>query len=368
MTIAAALGLGAVFGLVAVKLRLPALVGYLVAGVILGPATPGIVADVDLSRQLAEIGVMLLMFGVGLHFSFSDLLAVKSIALPGAARRLRRPLLRLRRDALRSGFSASVPALPCSPPSRSSSVGKPLAAIGVVPALLGYSARDRPRGQSAASRRSASSRSFSASLARHHGLLPAAGASGAPPWRRPRLDRPQPAPLPRALDPLERRLRRHPRRARSSPARSSAPAIRWPSCRRRSTSGGSPGTSCWSATAASAERIGDALARARSARSSSPSRIARSSSACASAACPRCRATPPSRRCSSRRTSRARACWWSRHRTRSRARAILELRAHAQSRASRSVGAHAQRRGSGAPAARACRPGVHGRARARVSA
>src|SRR5262245_33094547 len=84
MTIAAALGLGAVFGFVAVKLRLPALVGYLVAGVVLGPATPGLVADVDLSRQLAEIGVMLLMFGVGLHFSLDDLLAVKGIALPGA--------------------------------------------------------------------------------------------------------------------------------------------------------------------------------------------------------------------------------------------------------------------------------------------
>ncbi len=83
-TIAAALGLALILGVVAVRLKLPALVGYLIAGVILGPATPGFVADVDLSRQLAEIGVMLLMFGVGLHFSFSDLLAVKSIALPGA--------------------------------------------------------------------------------------------------------------------------------------------------------------------------------------------------------------------------------------------------------------------------------------------
>jgi CPA2 family monovalent cation:H+ antiporter-2 len=84
LTIAAALGLGAVLGFVAVKLRLPALVGYLVAGVLLGPATPGLVADVHLSRQLAEIGVMLLMFGVGLHFSFGDLLAVRRIAVPGA--------------------------------------------------------------------------------------------------------------------------------------------------------------------------------------------------------------------------------------------------------------------------------------------
>jgi monovalent cation:H+ antiporter-2, CPA2 family len=83
-TIAAALGLGLIFGLLALRLRLPALVGYLAAGVVIGPATPGFVADVGLSSQLAEIGVMLLMFGVGLHFSVSDLLDVKRIALPGA--------------------------------------------------------------------------------------------------------------------------------------------------------------------------------------------------------------------------------------------------------------------------------------------
>ena len=83
-TIAAAFGLALVLGLIAVRLRLPALVGYLVAGVMIGPATPGFVADVELSQQLAEIGVMLLMFGVGLHFSIADLLAVKRIALPGA--------------------------------------------------------------------------------------------------------------------------------------------------------------------------------------------------------------------------------------------------------------------------------------------
>ena len=83
-TIAAAFGLALILGFVAVRLRLPALVGYLIAGVILGPATPGFVADVELSQQLAEIGVMLLMFGVGLHFSLADLLAVRRIALPGA--------------------------------------------------------------------------------------------------------------------------------------------------------------------------------------------------------------------------------------------------------------------------------------------
>ena len=83
-TITAAFGLALILGLIAVRLKLPALVGYLMAGVILGPATPGFVADIELSQQLAEIGVMLLMFGVGLHFSLSDLLAVRRIALPGA--------------------------------------------------------------------------------------------------------------------------------------------------------------------------------------------------------------------------------------------------------------------------------------------
>ena len=83
-TIAAALGLALVMGFVASRLKLPPLVGYLIAGIVIGPATPGFVADVDLARQLAEIGVMLLMFGIGLHFSFGDLLAVRRIAVPGA--------------------------------------------------------------------------------------------------------------------------------------------------------------------------------------------------------------------------------------------------------------------------------------------
>ena len=83
-TIAVALGLALILGFIAARLRLPALVGYLIAGVIIGPATPGFVADLELAQQLAEIGVMLLMFGVGLHFSLSDLLAVRRIALPGA--------------------------------------------------------------------------------------------------------------------------------------------------------------------------------------------------------------------------------------------------------------------------------------------
>jgi CPA2 family monovalent cation:H+ antiporter-2 len=83
-TIAAALGFGLLFGMLAVRLKLPALVGYLAAGILIGPATPGFVADVALAGQLAEIGVMLLMFGVGLHFSLDDLLEVRAIALPGA--------------------------------------------------------------------------------------------------------------------------------------------------------------------------------------------------------------------------------------------------------------------------------------------
>ena len=83
-TIAAALGLAMVMGFVASRLKMPPLVGYLIAGIMIGPATPGFVADVGLASQLAEIGVMLLMFGVGLHFSLGDLMAVRRIAVPGA--------------------------------------------------------------------------------------------------------------------------------------------------------------------------------------------------------------------------------------------------------------------------------------------
>ena len=83
-TFAAGLGLALVLGFLATRLRLPALVGYLLTGVILGPFTPGFVADAQIAAQLAQIGVMLLMLGVGLHFSLDDLLAVRKIALPGA--------------------------------------------------------------------------------------------------------------------------------------------------------------------------------------------------------------------------------------------------------------------------------------------
>ena len=83
-TIAAAFGVALILGLIAERVRIPALVGYLMAGVIIGPATPGFVADVHLASQLSEIGIMLLMFGVGLHFSPADLMAVRRIVVPGA--------------------------------------------------------------------------------------------------------------------------------------------------------------------------------------------------------------------------------------------------------------------------------------------
>jgi len=83
-TIVIALALAWVLGSVAHRLRLPPLVGYLIAGVLIGPATPGFVADQTLASELAEIGVILLMFGVGLHFSLEQLLSVRAIAVPGA--------------------------------------------------------------------------------------------------------------------------------------------------------------------------------------------------------------------------------------------------------------------------------------------
>ncbi|MBF7688472.1 cation:proton antiporter [Acinetobacter rathckeae] len=77
-------GLALIFGYLAARLRLPPLVGYLIAGIIISPNTPGMVGDLSLANQLAELGVMFLMFGVGMHFSLKDLLEVKRIALPGA--------------------------------------------------------------------------------------------------------------------------------------------------------------------------------------------------------------------------------------------------------------------------------------------
>jgi len=83
-TIVGGLSLAFVLGVIAQKLRISPLVGYLLAGVVVGPFTPGFVADIALAQELAELGVILLMFGVGLHFSLKDLLSVRAIAIPGA--------------------------------------------------------------------------------------------------------------------------------------------------------------------------------------------------------------------------------------------------------------------------------------------
>lgn len=83
-TVAISFVLAAACGYFADRLRLPPLVGYLFAGILMGPFTPGFTADTALATQLAEIGVILLMFGVGLHFSAADLIAVRGVAIPGA--------------------------------------------------------------------------------------------------------------------------------------------------------------------------------------------------------------------------------------------------------------------------------------------
>src|SRR6476620_4023612 len=83
-TIAAAFTAAWVLGIITQKLRLSPIVGYLLAGVVIGPYTPGFVGDQHLATQLAEVGVILLMFGVGLHFHLSDLLKVRNVAVPGA--------------------------------------------------------------------------------------------------------------------------------------------------------------------------------------------------------------------------------------------------------------------------------------------
>jgi CPA2 family monovalent cation:H+ antiporter-2 len=83
-TLVLGLGLAYIFGMLANRFRMPPLIGYLCAGIIIGPFTPGVVANQALANELAEIGVILLMFGVGLHFSLKDLMSVKKIAIPGA--------------------------------------------------------------------------------------------------------------------------------------------------------------------------------------------------------------------------------------------------------------------------------------------
>ncbi len=83
-TIVISLVAAAICGFIAKKLKFPTILGYLIAGVAVGPFTPGYVADTEIAQQLAEIGIILLMFGVGMHFSFADLVQVKKIAIPGA--------------------------------------------------------------------------------------------------------------------------------------------------------------------------------------------------------------------------------------------------------------------------------------------
>ena len=83
-TIVVGLSLAFALGTLAQRIRVSPIVGYLIAGVVIGPFTPGYVADQGLATELAEIGIILLMFGVGLHFSLSDLLSVRAIAVPGA--------------------------------------------------------------------------------------------------------------------------------------------------------------------------------------------------------------------------------------------------------------------------------------------
>jgi len=83
-TLAIGFGVALVLGFLAEKLKVPALVGYLLAGILVSPSVFGFDVDLNLANQLAEIGIMLLMFGVGLHFSLTDLLKVKGLVVPGA--------------------------------------------------------------------------------------------------------------------------------------------------------------------------------------------------------------------------------------------------------------------------------------------
>ena len=102
-----AVGLVAAFvgGYLAKRIGLPTIVGYIVAGVVLGPFTPGFIADTAIAVELADIGIILLMFGVGIHFSIRDLAAVRSIAIPGrpGPDRRRDPARRRARDGARLG-------------------------------------------------------------------------------------------------------------------------------------------------------------------------------------------------------------------------------------------------------------------------
>ena len=88
INIVVALVVAFIGGIIARRVGLPTIVGYLLAGIVIGPFTPGFVGDTATISQLAELGVIFLMFGVGLHFSFSDLWKVRSVAVPGAIGRM----------------------------------------------------------------------------------------------------------------------------------------------------------------------------------------------------------------------------------------------------------------------------------------
>ncbi|WFU80952.1 YbaL family putative K(+) efflux transporter [Bradyrhizobium sp. CIAT3101] len=107
-TIVVGLGLAFVLGTIAQRFRIPPLVGYLLAGVAVGPFTPGFVADQALATELSELGIILLMFGVGLHFSLQDLLSVRNIAVPGAVVQIAVATLMGLGLALLMGWSASA--------------------------------------------------------------------------------------------------------------------------------------------------------------------------------------------------------------------------------------------------------------------
>jgi CPA2 family monovalent cation:H+ antiporter-2 len=131
--IAVGLTLAFAFGFAAAHLRLPPLVGYLLAGVAIGPFTPGFVGDVKAAHQLAEIGVILLMFGVGMHFSVHDLWAVRKLALPGAVGQI----------AAAAAMGAAVSAVWGWPPGAGLVFGLSLSVASTVVLLKALEARGR---------------------------------------------------------------------------------------------------------------------------------------------------------------------------------------------------------------------------------
>jgi K+:H+ antiporter len=139
-TLAMGLGLALLFGYAATRMRIPPIVGYLLAGVAVGPFTPGFVADTRLAPQLAEIGVILLMFGVGMHFSVRDLWAVRAVALPGA----------LAQVAITTALGAGVAALWGWPSAAGIVFGLALSVASTVVLLRALEARhcvDTPEGR-----------------------------------------------------------------------------------------------------------------------------------------------------------------------------------------------------------------------------